>query len=78
MRSAGTLLLMAGALAGALVGLGLLFGIPVPGLPWLLVVGLVKLALLGSLGLMASGAVLLRLARRADERARLASHNHEQ
>jgi hypothetical protein len=73
MRSLGTLLLALGALLGITVGVSLLLGVQVPGLSWLVAVGLVKLTLIASGGLMASGAVLHRLARRADERARLGS-----
>ena len=73
MRSLGTLLLALGVLLGMAMGLGLLAGISLPGLPWLVAVGLVKLALVASVGLIAGGAVLHRLARRADERERLPS-----
>jgi hypothetical protein len=70
-RPIGTLLLAMGALLGTAVGVGLLLGIQLPGLPWLVAVGLVKLTLIASGGLMAGGAVLHRLARRAEERAAL-------
>ena len=71
MRPLGTLLLALGALLGTLVGIGLLLGVQVPGVPWLVAVGLVKLTLIASCGLMAGGAVLHRLARRSEERERL-------
>ncbi len=73
MRPLGTLLLGLGVLVGSVVGLGLLLGVQLPGLSWLVAVGLVKLTLIASGGLMAGGAILHRLARRADERARLGS-----
>jgi hypothetical protein len=71
MRPLGTLLLVLGALIGSMVGVALLFGVQLPGLPWLVALGLVKLTLIASGGLMAGGAVLHRLARRAEERERL-------
>jgi hypothetical protein len=71
MRQIGSLLLVLGALLGTTVGIGLLLGLHVPGLPWLVAVGLVKLTLVASGGLMAAGAVLQRLAQRSEERERL-------
>ena len=41
------------------------------GLSWLIAVGLAKLTFVAALGLVAGGAVLQRLARRAEERERL-------
>jgi hypothetical protein len=76
MRPIGTLLLALGVLLGTLVGVGLLVGVQVPGVSWLIAVGLVKLTLIASGGLIAGGAVLQRLARRADERARLEGAQH--
>jgi hypothetical protein len=73
MRLLGTLLLVLGCLLGCAVGVGLLLGVEVPGVSWLIAVGLVKLTLIASGGLMAGGAVLHRLARRVDERSRLQS-----
>jgi hypothetical protein len=49
----------------------MLLGLSVPGVSWLIAVGLVKLTLIASGGLIAAGAVLQRLARRAEDRARL-------
>jgi hypothetical protein len=71
MRPLGTLLLALGALLGTMVGVGLLIGVQLPGLPWLVAVVLVKLTLIASGGLMAGGAILHRLARRGEERERL-------
>ena len=73
MRPLGTLLFALGILIGCAVGVGLLVGVQVPGLSWLVAVSLVKLTLIASGGLIAGGAVLHRLARRAEERARLGS-----
>jgi hypothetical protein len=62
-----------GALVGCAVGIGLLLGFSLPGVSWLIAVGMVKLTLIASGGLIAGGAVLQRLARRADQRDRLPS-----
>lgn len=72
MRTVGNLLLALGALIGALVAVGMMTGVSLPGLPWLVVVGLVKLTFIASAGLIAAGAVCHRFANRADERKRLA------
>ena len=71
MRALGTTLLVLGALIGAAVGIGMLLGVSVPGVSWIVAVGLVKLTLIASGGLMAAGAVLHRLARRAEDREQL-------
>ena len=71
MRPFGSVLLALGVLLGCAVGVGLLLGVQVPGVSWLVAVGLTKLALIASGGLMAAGAVLIRLARRSDERDRV-------
>jgi hypothetical protein len=73
MRQVGSVLLALGVLLGVGVAIGLLLGVQLPGVPWLVAVGFVKLALIASGGLMAGGAVLQRLARRAEERERLGS-----
>ena len=63
-----------GAAVGALVALGLgaselpLFHLGLHGLSWWIAIGVVKLTLLGSAGLMAVGATLRRLGRRQDDR----------
>jgi hypothetical protein len=77
MRTLGTLLLALGVLLGIVIGVGLLLGVQLPGLSWIVAVGLTKLALIASGGLMAGGAVLHRLARRADQRARLAAPHED-
>lgn len=69
MQRLGLLLLWLGALVGAIVALALGVNHFVPvglhGASWWLALGLVKLTLLGSAGLMTAGAVMLRLAHRA-------------
>jgi hypothetical protein len=71
MRVLGTILIVLGALIGSGVGIGMLLGLSVPGVSWLIALGLVKLTLIAAVGLIAGGAVLQRLATRAEERARL-------
>jgi hypothetical protein len=68
MRVLGNLLVALGVLLGVLVASAMLFDVTPPGLPWLVAVGIAKLTLITSGGLMAGGAVLGRLARRAEER----------
>lgn len=70
MRPFGTLLLALGVLLGCAIGIGLFLGVQVPGVSWLVAVGLVKLTLMASGGLIAAGAVLHRLARRSEQRDR--------
>ena len=64
----GGVLLTLGVLLGAAVALGIALGVSIPGVSWLIAVGLVKLTLIASGGLIAAGAVLQRLAKRADDR----------
>ena len=71
MRWLAKVLMLLGLALGSAVGLGMLFGASIPGLPWLVTVGLVKLTLAGALGMIAGGAFLHRIARRVDERERL-------
>jgi hypothetical protein len=73
MRPLGSILMATGVLVGVLVGFALLTGITMPGVPWLVAVGLVKLTLFASVGLLAAGATLHRLARRSEERAKIGS-----
>jgi hypothetical protein len=72
MRTIGNLLMALGALIGMLVAVTMMTGVSLPGLPWLIIVGFVKLTLIASGGLIAAGGVCLRLANRAEERKRLA------
>jgi hypothetical protein len=60
-----------GALVGGAVGLGILLGLSIPGVSWIVAVALAKLSLVASGGLMAGGAVLQRLAARQAEPPRL-------
>lgn len=71
MRPLGALLLALGALLGCAVGVAILFGVQPLGVSWLVAVGLAKLTLVAAGGLMAGGAVLLRLAKRSEDRSRL-------
>ena len=73
MRSLGTLLLLLGLCVGVIGGVGLIAGLHVSGWTWLVTIGLAKLTLVASGGLMAGGAVLQRLARREDARQLLES-----
>lgn len=68
MRKFGSFLIGAGVVLGVTVPIAMLGGIPLPALPWLVAVGMAKLVLLGSAGMMAAGAVCIRLARREEER----------
>jgi hypothetical protein len=73
MRPIGTVLLTLGVLLGSAVGIGMLLGVSVPGVSWLVAVGLAKLTLIASGGLIAAGATVQRLAKRAEDRTRLES-----
>jgi hypothetical protein len=55
----------------------LMIGLHLTGWGWLVTIGLAKLTLLASGGLMAGGAILHRLARREDVQRRLESAHHE-
>jgi len=57
-----------GVLLGAGVSAAMLLHLSIPGLHWMILVGLAKLTLAGSLGLIAAGAVVRRLAIRAEQR----------
>jgi membrane protein required for beta-lactamase induction len=72
MRRLGQFLMVLGALVGVFVALGMLTGRGFPGASWLVNVALAKLTLIGAGGLMAGGAVSVRLANRQEQR-RLAS-----
>lgn len=73
LKPLGRSLMIAGAAIGIAIGAAIGLGASLPGIPWLIAVGLVKLTLLGSGVLMGSGAFLVRLARRNEERDRLPS-----
>ena len=73
MRILGRLLAALGLTLGAAISLGLFLHMPLPGIPWLLAVGFVKLGYISSLGLIAGGAVAQRLANREEARSRLSA-----
>jgi hypothetical protein len=66
----GTLLMVAGALVGFTLGIAVTAGFDPLHLPWLVSVGLVKLVMLASVGLIGAGAVFKRLATRSERRER--------
>ena len=57
-----------GVALGAGVSAAMLLHLQIPGLHWLILVGLAKLTLAGALGLIAAGAFVRRLAIRAEQR----------
>lgn len=67
-RRLGSLLMGAGILIGAAAAIWIAVGIQRTGLPWIVGVGLVKLTIVASLGLLAAGAMAARIANR-DERS---------
>jgi hypothetical protein len=71
MRKLGSALMIGGAAIGFGVGATMLAGVHLIALPWLVTVGLVKLTLIASGGLMATGAVCVRLANRNEQRQQL-------
>jgi hypothetical protein len=71
MRRFGQFLAALGLVIGGTVCIGLLLPIHLAGIPWLIGLGLVKLAFAASGGLMAGGAVLIRAATRDAERKRV-------
>lgn len=73
MRRLGKVLAALGLALGALAGLAMTVPLHLHGWSWLLAVGVIKLVFAGSLGLIGTGAVLQRLARRAEERALLSA-----
>jgi hypothetical protein len=66
MKRLGQLLAAIGLVLGVLLGVGLLVPLHVNGLVWLAAVGGFKLVLASSLGLIAGGAALQRVARERD------------
>jgi hypothetical protein len=71
LRWIGRVLLALGGFAGGAVGLAILAGLRPAGVSWLIAIGMAKLGLFSAAGLMASGAVLLRLDSRERERRML-------
>jgi hypothetical protein len=68
MKRLSAVLMGLGVALGAGVSAAMLLHLGIPGLHWLILVGLAKLTLAGSLGLIAVGAFLRRLAIRAEQR----------
>lgn len=69
MRAIGNITLALGVLVGIAGGMGLMLGLHTTGLlPWLVTIGLAKLTLVASGGLLFAGATAQRLARRGEMR----------
>ena len=68
MKRLGQFLMWTGALVGVAAAVAVAAHLGVAGVPWLLNVALAKLAFVGAGGLMASGAVVRRLALREEAR----------
>ena len=73
MRKLGSILMAGGLTLGMGVGLAMVSGLTIDSLPWIVAVGLTKLTLLASVGLMGAGAVCHRLAARDEQRKTLGS-----
>jgi protein-S-isoprenylcysteine O-methyltransferase Ste14 len=73
MRRFGQLLAVLGLLIGGAAAIAIIFPVHLVGISWLIAVGLIKLTFATSLGLIAGGAVLQRIARRTEERERLSA-----
>ena len=67
MRRFGQFLMGLGAAVGVAVALAMFAHFGIVGVPWLVNVALAKLGLVASLGLIAGGAVSVRLANRHDQ-----------
>ncbi|MEP6729977.1 MAG: hypothetical protein ABJE10_05040 [bacterium] len=68
MRRLGQLLMSLGATVGAAVAVSILLHLGVAGAPWLVNVALAKLGLVAAAGIMAGGALTVRLAARREQR----------
>ncbi|HEY2378069.1 MAG TPA: hypothetical protein VGH98_18990 [Gemmatimonadaceae bacterium] len=68
MRGIGQFLMALGAAIGVLVAVAMVAHLGFAGAPWLVNVALAKLGLIAAGGLMAGGAVSVRLARRHEQR----------
>ena len=73
MRWFGQALMVLGVAVGGGVGVAMLLHLSIPGVSWLVAVGLAKLALISAGGLLAGGAFLQRIDARRHERERLGS-----
>ena len=71
MRRLGRFITWIGAALGVALGLSMLWPMPFTGFAWIVAVGTAKLAFAASIGLIAGGAVLERMALRAAEHAQL-------
>lgn len=60
-----------GVIVGLAVAVAVIPGVHLVVLPWIIAVGLAKLILLASLGLIAAGAFCQRIALREEQRAKL-------
>jgi hypothetical protein len=69
MKRIGSMLIGLGAAVGAGVGLAMLTHTGLVGVPWLVNVALAKLGLVASGGLMAGGAMSIRIAKRRERAA---------
>jgi hypothetical protein len=67
-RPLGTVLMIGGLVLGVGVGVALIAGPQFFSLPWMISVGLAKLTLLASVGLMGAGAMCHRLAAREEQK----------
>jgi hypothetical protein len=75
MRRFGKFLMALGATVGVSVALAMLAHLGLAGVPWLVNVALAKLGLIAAGGLMAGGAVSLRIARRHEQRLLESQHD---
>ena len=76
MKRLGSALMLLGGLVGVAAAIWVALGLERPGLPWLVAVGLVKLTVVASFGIMGAGAMMIRIGKRAErseEIRRLAS-----
>ena len=71
MRPLDSVLMIGGLVLGVGVGVAIIGGFHFASLPWMVSVGLAKLTLLASAGLMGAGAVCHRLASRDEQRQAL-------
>jgi hypothetical protein len=70
MKRLGSLLMALGVVVGAGAAAWIGVGLERAGLPWLVAVGLVKLIVVASLGILAAGAMVARVANRREEAER--------
>jgi hypothetical protein len=68
MKRLGSLLMVLGAIIGAILGIGIIAGVKVNDTPIMVVVGLAKLTFVSAIGLMGAGAALRRIGVREEQR----------